>query len=70
MLPPIIPEFIQKAINKQIEDAINEELKLVSERIEKRKAEIIAGVILYVQQTLIVDRITNGITITIKDERK
>lgn len=47
-----LPEFLQKVIAREIEYAIDEELKEAQKRIEKRRPEIIASVILRVHKNV------------------
>ena len=62
----VIPEFIKKAIKAEIEKAIEQELTEAQKRIEKRKTEIVAYVMLDIQKYMKVNTIGEDITFTIK----
>lgn len=47
-----LPDFIRKSIDREIETATREELERAKNRIDERKSEIIAGVILHVQRSI------------------
>lgn len=63
-----IPEFLRHCIKKEIELATEEELAKAQARLEKRKAQIIAGVVLNAQKILQVDSMTDKVVITVKLE--
>lgn len=47
-----LPDFIKKAIDREIKLATEEELENAKKRIDERKSQIIAGVLLYVQKQI------------------
>lgn len=59
-------QFIQTAINNEIKKVTEEELEKAKERIDKRKAEIITGVILYVERQIKMETLGNELRITVK----
>lgn len=61
--------FIQGAIVEQIEKAIEEEFEKTKKRIDERKSEIIAGVLLRVQKMYSVERIGETIIFTIREDK-
>ena len=64
----LMPEFIKRAIDQSIENAIDDELKRVEERLKQRKAEMVAGVVLYVEKSMNMNRVEDNLVITIKDK--
>jgi hypothetical protein len=65
----LLPEFLKSAMNKHIELAIEEEIEEAKKRIDKRKSEIIAGVILHVQRQVEYETLGDRLIITVKDDR-
>jgi hypothetical protein len=63
-------EFIKKAIQQEVERVTEEELAAVKERIERRKAEVIASVVLYVQQEVSFRSLGRELVITVRKETK
>lgn len=63
-----LPRFLQRTINAEIERAITEELAEVQKRIDKRKSEIIAGVILHVEKMVQMQTIGEKLIITVKTD--
>ena len=56
---------MKSAINSEIERVTAEELEESKKRIDKRKSEIIAGVILYVEKRMQVQTLGENVVITI-----
>lgn len=65
-IPPILPEFIRQAIDSAIAKATEEELERAKERIEKRKAEVIAGIILFISKEMKIENMGEYLTITVR----
>ncbi len=65
----IIPEFIKRAISGEVEKAVQEELTEAQKRIEKRKVEIVAQVMLSVNKYMTMESFQENykFTIEIKD---
>lgn len=61
-----LPKVIQKAIQEGIERAMIEEFEFAKKRLEARKTEIVAGVILNVQRMMRVE--THGVEMIIRIE--
>lgn len=61
-----VPEFIKKAIDREVELATKEELEKAKKRIEERSSQIITGVILHVQQMVQFQTREDNLIITIK----
>ena len=61
-----LPEFLKRAIEGEIKIATEQELQKAQERIEKRKSEIVAGVVLHVTRMIEMERMGEKLTITIK----
>jgi len=64
----LLPNFIKRAIDVQIERAMNEEFEKAKKRLDERKSEIIAGVILEVQKTIDMQMSGEKLIITVKNE--
>ena len=62
----LIPEFIKKAIEREIEKATQEELSEAQKRIEKRKNEIVASVMLSINRYMKMNSIGEDISFTIQ----
>lgn len=62
----IIPEFVKSAIKKEVEKATEEELTEAQKRIEKRKVEIVASVMLEVNRYMKFNTMGEDITFTIQ----
>lgn len=62
------PEWILKAIRSELDTAWEIEMKLFADRMEKRKAEIIASVMLHVEKNMRVE--TFGTTVRIEVQTK
>jgi len=58
-----MPEFIKNAIDTGIKKATEEELENAKKRIDERKSQIIAGVLLHVQEQI--NFHNNGTTLNI-----
>ena len=58
-------DFIKRSIDNAIEQIVDEEFEAVTERIEKRKAEVIAGIILHVQRSMTMQTIGQELTIKV-----
>ena len=65
-----LPTFIKAAITAEIERATLEELTEAQKRMEKRSAEIIAGVILHVEKRMTVQTLANELIIKVSLETK
>ena len=65
-LPNQLPDYIKLCINKHIELAIEDEMKLLQERIEKKRAEIITGVILHVQKQIEFETMKDSLIIKVR----
>lgn len=52
----IIPEFIRRAISKEVERATAEELTEAQKRIEKRKIEIVSYVMLDLSRYMSIEK--------------
>lgn len=61
----VTPEFLRSAISREIEIAINEEFEEAKRRIEKRKAEISAGVLLHVQKMIQMETMGQKLIVTV-----
>lgn len=66
----LMPEFLIKAINDQVDRAIEEEINFAKERIEKRKAQIVAGVMLDIKKIVEIETLGDRLIITCKFENK
>lgn len=60
--------FIKEAIDKQVEKEIQIEIDKAIKRIEERRAEIIAGVLLHVHKIYEVERMGENIRLTVEIE--
>lgn len=67
MTPNAMTEFVMEAINNEIERMVEEEFASLAERVEKRKAEIVAGVLLHVKKEIDVQTLGQTLTFTIKN---
>lgn len=63
-------EFITQAINDKVKKVAEEEFELAKKRLDERKSEIIAGVVLYVQREMSVEQMGQNLIITIRQEKK
>jgi len=61
-----LPEFIKLAIEHEIKIATEIELEEAQKRIEKRKAEIVASVILHIQKMMDIQTVGEKLIISIK----
>ena len=66
----IIPDFIKSAIEKEVGLATQEELTEAQKRIEKRKNEIVASVMLAVNRHMKMETLGENITFTIQIKDK
>lgn len=64
----MIEEFLQQAIEQEIKRVTEEEIEAAKKRIDERKAQVIAGVVLYVQKQVTVERMGEQIIITAKTQ--
>lgn len=64
----MLPKFLKQAIDSKMKEVVDEEMKLMHERIDERKDHIIAGVILHVEKMMNVERFGEELIITIKSE--
>jgi hypothetical protein len=62
----IIPEFIKRAIKKEVDRATEEELTEAQKRIEKRKVEIVSMVMLSVNRYMSMERVQDNYKFTIE----
>lgn len=63
-----MPEFIKQAIDREVKLATEEELENAKKRIEERRSQIIAGVLLYIQREIQVETIGEKLIITIRQK--
>ena len=61
-----MPEFIRQSIEKQIEIAVLEEIEEAKKRIDKRKSEIVTGIVLYVQKEIQIETLGEKLIISVK----
>ncbi len=47
-----VPEFIKKSIDKELTRIIDEEIEEAKKRVDRRKSDIIAGILLHVQKQM------------------
>jgi hypothetical protein len=64
----IIPEFIERAIKREIEIVIVEELEKAQKRIEERKSHVVANVMLQIKKTVDIETLGSTIRFSIKIE--
>lgn len=60
-----LPEFLKECIRKEIELATEEELVNAQKRIDERKSQIVAGVILNVEKTISMETFKERMIITV-----
>ena len=65
----MLPHFIKSAIETELKVAIDFEFEEAKKRIEARKSEIIAGVILYITKTITMESLENKLIITVRTEQ-
>ena len=65
-----MPDFLRTAIEKQIQMASDEEFEKMKQRLDERKAEIVAGAVLYAQRMFDVQTMVDRVVITVKLENK
>ena len=58
--------FLKQAIETRLKEAADEEFELMKTRLDKRKAEIVTGIVLHVQKMVDVQTIQERVIITIK----
>lgn len=63
-----LPKFFQESINQAVAKATEEELEKAKQRIEERKAEIIAGVVLHIQKAFDMTTANDRIVITVRTQ--
>jgi TRAP-type C4-dicarboxylate transport system substrate-binding protein len=61
-----LPEFLRECIRKEIELATQEELNNAQKRIEERKSQIVAGVVLNVERMMSMETLQDKMIITVK----
>jgi hypothetical protein len=61
-----MPKFLKMAIDRAIEVATDEEFEEAKKRLDKRKSEIVAGVVLHAQRMIQMDTVGEHLTITVK----
>lgn len=66
--PIMIADFLKKAISDEIKRATEEEIDQAMKRLEKRKAQIITGVTLYVEKAIKYETLGNMLSITVRLE--
>lgn len=62
----LIPEFIKKAIESEVDKATQEELTEAQKRIEKRKNEIVASVMLSINRYMKMETMGENFSFTIE----
>lgn len=62
----LLPNFLKKVIDAEIERVTNEELDKAIKRIEQRKAEVVAGAILMVQKNIQMETLAEHLVITVQ----
>lgn len=65
-----LPQFMQEAIRRSIKLAADEEFEAMKQRLDERKAEIVAGVVLNVEKRLHINTRNEETIITIRNEMK
>lgn len=65
--PSDLVKSFMGVIDKEIEQAIDDELVLVAERIKLRKAEIVSGVMLHIHKLIRVETMGEDVTVIIKN---
>lgn len=63
-----IPDYLRAAIRREIEYVTAEEMEKAKERIDKRKAEIVAGVVLWVEKQMKIETLQNELLIHVRLE--
>lgn len=63
-----MPKFMRLAIQEGIKKATDEEFEEAKKRIDKRKSEIIAGIILYIEKKIDIQQMKENLIITIKQD--
>ena len=66
MQSEILPPFLKQAIDKEIKRVTEEELEAAQKRINERKGEVVAGVILQVERLMRVQTMGTDLIITVK----
>lgn len=61
-----MPDFIKLAIDKEVKIATEEEIEKAKKRIDERKAQIVAGVLLHVQKEMDIQTMNDRIILTVK----
>lgn len=61
----MLPEWLKKIIDSEIAIVTSEELENVKKRIDERKSQIIAGVILHVQKEMQIETFGEKLVITV-----
>ncbi len=64
----VIPEFIKRAIEKEIEIVVVEELEKAQKRIEERKSHVVANVMLHIKRAVDIETIGSTIKFSIRIE--
>lgn len=65
-----LPKIIQQEITRRLDGAVNEEFERAKERIEKRKGEIIAGVMVDLERMVRVETRGQELVISVVLEKK
>lgn len=65
----LLPQFLKKAIDGEITRATEQEFEEAKNRLEKRKSEIIAGVVLYVTKMVQFETMSDKVIITVREEK-
>lgn len=64
-----LPEFLKDAIDASVHMATDEEITKAIKRIDARRDEIIAGVVLHVQRMITVEKSGNVLSIQVQVEK-
>jgi len=62
----IIPEFIKKAIQSEVDKIVQEELEEAQKRIEKRKIEAVSNVMLSINRYMSMEKMQDNYKFTIE----
>lgn len=63
-----LPQFMKDVIQKHLTLAVEEEFENAKKRIEERKAEIITGVVLYIQKQVQFQSMEDKLIITVRTQ--
>ncbi len=65
-----LPHFLKAAIDSELKRAFDEELEKAKQRLEARKPEIVAGVIIWVYKQMNIETVGNSLVITVRLDNK